>query len=451
MRIADLEAVVEDAGYPRFALMAMAQGGPVAIRYAAEHPERVTRLMFYNSYADAARNETPEESEVEDTFDQMIKVGWARPDSTFRRVFTSMLIPSATEEQKGWLDELQRVSASATSAYASRHERRHHGATECLPQFDVPTLVLHATGERINGFDEGRFLASSIRGARLVPLDSQNHIILANESAWPVLVREVEEFLGPDREAASAAQQARDDDVPVRARARGAHARRPGPRQRRDRHRPCTSASGPSSVTSRTSTSSSTSRAAPLAQRPSRGCSPRPSPPPGDYARDRREPGRHRPGTACHAPMPRHPRRSYRRRMTTTPITLDPIKTKHRAMWALGNYDNVATEVIQDLGVRIVEAAGIAPGDRVLDVAAGSGNASLPAARAGGQVRATDITPDLLQTGRQRSEAGGSRHHLARGRRGAPAVRRGRDSPYSPSSASCSRRSTSRWPTSSCG
>jgi pimeloyl-ACP methyl ester carboxylesterase/DNA-binding CsgD family transcriptional regulator len=202
MRIADLEAVVEDAGYPQFALMAMAQGGPVAIRYAAEHPERVTRLLFYNSYADAARDLTPEQVEVEDTFDQMIKVGWARPDSTFRRVFTSLLVPAATEQQKGWLDELQRVAASATSAYESRRQRRHHGAMECLAQLDVPTLVIHATGERINGFEEGRFLATSIRGARLVPLDSQNHIVLEDEPAWPVFVHEVEEFLRPDREAA---------------------------------------------------------------------------------------------------------------------------------------------------------------------------------------------------------------------------------------------------------
>jgi ubiquinone/menaquinone biosynthesis C-methylase UbiE len=102
---------------------------------------------------------------------------------------------------------------------------------------------------------------------------------------------------------------------------------------------------------------------------------------------------------------------SYSRTMTETrrsaPLTLDPIKSKHRAMWALGNYDNVATEVIQDLGPRIVEAAGVAPGDQVLDVAAGSGNASLPAARAGGQVVATDLTPELLQTGRQRAESAG--------------------------------------------
>ena len=204
MRLADLEAVAEDAGYPRFALMAMAQGGPVGIRYATAHPDRVTRLLFYNSYADAARGITPEEIEIEDTFDQMIKVGWARPDSTFRRVFTSLLIPQATEEQKGWLDELMRVSASATTAYASRQQRRHHGAIECLPSLDVPTLVLHATGEQINGFDEGRFLATSIDGARLVPLDSENHIVLEDEPAWPVFVREVEAFLALDRELATA-------------------------------------------------------------------------------------------------------------------------------------------------------------------------------------------------------------------------------------------------------
>ena len=64
-----------------------------------------------------------------------------------------------------------------------------------------------------------------------------------------------------------------------------------------------------------------------------------------------------------------------------------PIKLKHKALWALGNYDNVATEVIPTLGGVIVEAAGIAPGDRVLDVAAGSGNASLVAAVPGRERR----------------------------------------------------------------
>ncbi len=98
--------------------------------------------------------------------------------------------------------------------------------------------------------------------------------------------------------------------------------------------------------------------------------------------------------------------------MTTTPArqatpTLDPVKAKHRAMWAFGDYDAVSTEVIPALGVRLVEAAGIKAGDGVLDVAAGSGNASLPAARLGAHVVASDLTPELLETGRQRAKAEG--------------------------------------------
>src|SRR4051812_8726326 len=88
-------------------------------------------------------------------------------------------------------------------------------------------------------------------------------------------------------------------------------------------------------------------------------------------------------------------------------LTLDPVKTKHRAMWALGDYDRVATEVVADLGPVLVEAAGIRRGERVLDVAAGSGNASLPAARTGADVLATDLTPELVEIGRQRSAAEG--------------------------------------------
>ena len=86
---------------------------------------------------------------------------------------------------------------------------------------------------------------------------------------------------------------------------------------------------------------------------------------------------------------------------------LDPIKTKHRAMWALGDYDRVATEVVAGLGTALVEAARVRPGERVLDVAAGSGNASLPAAAAGARVLATDLTPELIEIGRRRAQTEG--------------------------------------------
>lgn len=207
-RIGDLEAVVDHAGLDRFALMGMAQGGPVVIEYAARHPERVSRLLFYDSYAGAMRDPTPEDLELGEAFEQMIKVGWARPDSAFRRVFTSLMIPNATEEQMRWLDDLQRVAVSASNAYVSRQQRSRADASALLPALDVPTLVLHARGDRMNDFAEGRYLASEIRGARLVALESDNHILLEDEPAWPVFVEEVRAFLEPDRATAPAGDAA---------------------------------------------------------------------------------------------------------------------------------------------------------------------------------------------------------------------------------------------------
>jgi ubiquinone/menaquinone biosynthesis C-methylase UbiE len=76
------------------------------------------------------------------------------------------------------------------------------------------------------------------------------------------------------------------------------------------------------------------------------------------------------------------------------------LKAKHRAMWALGDYPRVAGDIIPDLGAVLVEACGIEPGTRVLDVAAGAGNAAIPAALMGASVVASDLTPELIESGR---------------------------------------------------
>jgi SAM-dependent methyltransferase len=76
------------------------------------------------------------------------------------------------------------------------------------------------------------------------------------------------------------------------------------------------------------------------------------------------------------------------------------LKAKHRTMWASGNYPAVASEVIPELGPVLVKACGISAGDRVLDVGAGSGNAAIPAALAGAEVIASDLTPELFDAGR---------------------------------------------------
>jgi ubiquinone/menaquinone biosynthesis C-methylase UbiE len=91
--------------------------------------------------------------------------------------------------------------------------------------------------------------------------------------------------------------------------------------------------------------------------------------------------------------------------MSQTMIDDAGLKARHRAMWALGDYRAVAEELIAELGPRLVEAVGVRPGEQLLDVAAGSGNVALPAARAGAQVTASDLTPELLEVGRRAAAA----------------------------------------------
>jgi ubiquinone/menaquinone biosynthesis C-methylase UbiE len=83
------------------------------------------------------------------------------------------------------------------------------------------------------------------------------------------------------------------------------------------------------------------------------------------------------------------------------------LKARHRAMWASGDYPSMVETFLLPLGPRLVAACGIGPGMRVLDVAAGTGNASIPAAQAGASVTASDLTPELLQAGRRQAEADG--------------------------------------------
>lgn len=83
------------------------------------------------------------------------------------------------------------------------------------------------------------------------------------------------------------------------------------------------------------------------------------------------------------------------------------LKAKHAAMWASGSYPTVVDEVVHTLGGILVEAVDVRPGQRVLDVAAGTGTSAIPAARRGAEVVATDLTPELLAVGRTAAEAEG--------------------------------------------
>ena len=90
-----------------------------------------------------------------------------------------------------------------------------------------------------------------------------------------------------------------------------------------------------------------------------------------------------------------------------TPAPDTELKARHRAMWASGDYPSMVETFLLPLGPRLVEACRIAPGMRVLDVGAGTGNASIPAAQRGARVTASDLTPELLEAGRRRAQGAG--------------------------------------------
>ena len=84
--------------------------------------------------------------------------------------------------------------------------------------------------------------------------------------------------------------------------------------------------------------------------------------------------------------------------MTATPTTVDrDLERKHRALWALGDYRAIAAELVAPLGPELAAAAAVRTGQRVLDVAAGTGNAAFAAAERGADVTASDLSPELLQ------------------------------------------------------
>jgi pimeloyl-ACP methyl ester carboxylesterase len=113
----DLETVVDAAGLDRFPLLGISQGGPVAIAYAVRHPERVTHLVLLGSFAQGPRKRarTSAELELAEAHIEIVRLGWGRPDPTYRQIFIARFLPEATQEQWRSFDELQRRSTSRTT------------------------------------------------------------------------------------------------------------------------------------------------------------------------------------------------------------------------------------------------------------------------------------------------------------------------------------------------
>jgi pimeloyl-ACP methyl ester carboxylesterase/DNA-binding CsgD family transcriptional regulator len=201
----DLEAVIDDARLRRFALLGISQGGAAAVAYAVHDPERVSHLILCGSAARGSlrRNPTPEQQETARALVHLVRQGWGGRSPSFRNLFSLQFLPDASAEQLRWFDELQRVSASAENAARTIAAFDHVDVADLVPRVRVPTLVLHSRNDARIPFEQGRFLASSIPGARFVPLDSSSHLPTSVEPAFEAMMSAIEEFLATDSATAA--------------------------------------------------------------------------------------------------------------------------------------------------------------------------------------------------------------------------------------------------------
>jgi DNA-binding SARP family transcriptional activator/pimeloyl-ACP methyl ester carboxylesterase len=192
----DLKSVVDAAGVERFPLFAISQGCGIAIEFAVRWPERVSKLILLGGYARGwrSRGETDFAKQTEALI-TLTRSGWGRDNPAYRQVFTSLFVPGATPEQMDWFNELQRITTSPDNAAEILSAHGNLDISHRLGQVTAPTLVIHARGDARVPYANGRELAMGIPGAKFVTLESQNHLILEQEPAWPRLLAEVQQFL----------------------------------------------------------------------------------------------------------------------------------------------------------------------------------------------------------------------------------------------------------------
>lgn len=191
-RMDDVRAVMESAGSRKAAIVGVSEGGPMSVLFAATYPEKTLGLVMLGSYARRLRDaDYPwgPTREERDEYCRFIRQTWGGPVGIEARAPTLAEDPQFRE----WWATYLRMGASPGAAEALTRMNADIDVRPVLPIVQVPTLVIHRTGDRCLLVDEGRFLASRIPGARFLELPGPDHLPFVGDQE--TLLSEIESFL----------------------------------------------------------------------------------------------------------------------------------------------------------------------------------------------------------------------------------------------------------------
>ena len=194
----DLDAVLNELDARDVILFGISEGGWTAAAYANDHPERVSGLVLYGSYARGAQARPTYDAEEESALLTLIRKSWGRDSPMMRQIFTSNFFRSdADPKLLAHFNEMQRMSADADTAARYYESLRKRGdGSDLFRQVKIPTLVLHCREDMVVTAEEGRLLASVIPGAHLVMLPSGTHYFPTDRGVITKVVAAIDRFAG---------------------------------------------------------------------------------------------------------------------------------------------------------------------------------------------------------------------------------------------------------------
>jgi pimeloyl-ACP methyl ester carboxylesterase len=194
--VGDLGSVIDDLELETCDLLGVAHGAPIAIAYAARNPDRVRKLILVNSFAAGWRvRNDPEEIAWRKSLMEMNQREWSFRRSLLGEMFLTLYFPGGDQELIDWHNRHVAEFGPTERLMEMIELAADIDVRSDVPKVRAETLVCHSKQDGNAPLAAGRAVAEAIPGALFVELDSPNHILLGNEPAWPVFVREMRRFL----------------------------------------------------------------------------------------------------------------------------------------------------------------------------------------------------------------------------------------------------------------